>query len=52
MSLLPSPEAIYPNPSIAFNAIQLHAKDYGYAFMKFKKRYMRSRVKMYCGACL
>jgi hypothetical protein len=32
MSLLPPPEAIYPDPTTAFNAIQLHAKDHGYAF--------------------
>ena len=34
MSLLPPPEAINPDPATAFNAIQLHAKEYGYAFMK------------------
>jgi hypothetical protein len=30
MSLLPPPEAVYPDPTTAFNAIQLHAKDHGY----------------------
>jgi hypothetical protein len=38
MSLLPPPEAIYPDPTTAFNAIQLRAKDYGYAFMKRNKK--------------
>jgi hypothetical protein len=27
MPLLPPPEAIYPDPTTAFSAIQLHAKD-------------------------
>jgi hypothetical protein len=38
MSLFPLPEAIYPDPTTAFNAIQLHAKDHGYAFMKRNKK--------------
>jgi hypothetical protein len=38
MSLLPPPEAIYPDPTTAFNAIQLHAKDHGYAFIKLNKK--------------
>jgi hypothetical protein len=38
MSLLPPPEAIYPDPATAFNAIQLHAREYGYAFMKRNKK--------------
>ena len=31
MSPVPPPEAIYPDPTTAFNAIQLHAKDHGYS---------------------
>jgi hypothetical protein len=38
MSLLPPPEAIYPDPATAFNAIQLHAKEHGYTFMKRNKK--------------
>ena len=34
MSLLPPPEAIYPDPEAAFTAIQIHAKGQGYAFKK------------------
>ena len=41
MSLLPPPEAINPDPATAFNAIQLHAKEYGYAFMKRNKGLVR-----------
>jgi hypothetical protein len=51
MSLLPLPEAIYPDPTTAFNAIQLHAKDISCSVdAAQKKRYMRLRVKTYCGA--
>jgi hypothetical protein len=32
MSLLPPPEAIYPDPNTALTALQLHAKQHGYAF--------------------
>ena len=38
MSLLPPPEAVYPDPTTAFNAIQLHAKKQGYAFIKLNKK--------------
>ena len=38
MSLLPPPEAIYPDPATAFNAIQLHAKEYGYSTMQRNKK--------------
>jgi hypothetical protein len=31
MSLLPPPEAIYPDPNTALAAVQLHAKQHGYA---------------------
>jgi hypothetical protein len=31
MSLLPPPEAIYPDPNTALTAVQLHAKQHGYA---------------------
>jgi hypothetical protein len=41
MSLLPPPEAIYPDPEAAFAAIQAHAKDHGYAFKKRGKRASR-----------
>jgi FAR1 DNA-binding domain len=34
MSLLPPPEALYPDPTTALSAIQLHAKQHGYAFIK------------------
>jgi hypothetical protein len=36
MSLLLPPKAIYPNPTTAFNAIQLHVKDYRYAFINVR----------------
>jgi hypothetical protein len=32
MSLLPPPEVIYPDPNTALTALQLHAKQHGYAF--------------------
>jgi hypothetical protein len=38
MSLLPPPEAVYPDPTTAFNAIQLYAKGQGYAFIKLNKK--------------
>jgi hypothetical protein len=38
MSLLPPPEAIYPDPTTAFTAIQAHARQHGYAFIKFNKK--------------
>jgi hypothetical protein len=38
MSLLPPPEAIYPDPATAFTAIQLHAKAHGYALIKHLQR--------------
>ena len=38
MSLLPPPEAIYPDPNTAFSAIQLHAKGHGYAIAKHDKK--------------
>jgi hypothetical protein len=34
MSLLPPPEAVYPDPNTALTAIQLHAKQHGYALNK------------------
>jgi hypothetical protein len=34
MSLLPPPEAIYPDPNTAQTAIQLPAKQHGYAFFR------------------
>ena len=46
MSLLPPPEAIYPDPEAAFTAIQLHAKEQGYAFKKREKR--SNRVVFTC----
>ena len=41
MSLLPPPEAIYPDPEAVFTAIQADAKDNGYAFKKRGKRASR-----------
>jgi hypothetical protein len=41
MSLLPPPEAIYPDPDTAQIAIQLHAKQNGYAFYRFTSRATR-----------
>ena len=38
MSLLPPPEAIYPNPEAAFTTIQEHAKHHRYAFKKESKK--------------
>jgi hypothetical protein len=38
MSLLPLPEAVYPNPTTAFNTIQLHAKAHRYAFIELNKK--------------
>ena len=38
MSLLPPPKAIYPDPTTAFTAIQAHARQHGYAFIKFNKK--------------
>jgi hypothetical protein len=46
MSLLPPPEAIYPDPNTAQIAIQLHAKQHGYAFFRFNSR--ASRVVFAC----
>ena len=40
-SLLPPPEAVYPNPEAAFTAIQLHAKNNGYTFKKHDKKPFR-----------
>jgi hypothetical protein len=41
MSLLPPPEAIYPDPEAAFTVVQAHAKDHGYAFKKRGQRASR-----------
>jgi hypothetical protein len=38
MSLLPPPEAIYPDPHTAQTAIQLHAKQHGYAFFRISSK--------------
>ena len=38
MSLLPPPEAIYSDSDSAFTAVQLHAKEHGYAITKHSKR--------------
>jgi hypothetical protein len=38
MSLLPPPEAVYPDPDTALTAIQLHAKAQGYAFSEHDKK--------------
>jgi hypothetical protein len=38
MSLLPPPEAIYPDPATAFAAIQAHARQHGYAFFQRDKK--------------
>ena len=38
MSLLPPPEAIYPDPNTAFTAVQLYAKDHRYSIAKHTKR--------------
>jgi hypothetical protein len=46
MSLLPPPEAIYPNPYTAQIAIQLHAKQYRYAFFRISSK--PSRVLFAC----
>ena len=46
MSLLPPPEAIYPDPEAAYTAIQLHAKGQGYAFKKREKK--GSRIVFTC----
>ena len=46
MSLLPLPEAIYPNPDIAFTAAQLYASQHGYALSKHDKK--PSRVVFIC----
>jgi hypothetical protein len=34
MSLAPPPEALYPDRDTAFKAVQLHAKEHGYAVLK------------------
>jgi hypothetical protein len=41
MSLLPPPEAIYPDPNVALTAVQLHAKQDGYAFKIHDKKAFR-----------
>jgi hypothetical protein len=46
MSLLALPEALYPDPDTAFAAIQAHAMDAGYAFIKMDKK--ASRVVFAC----
>jgi hypothetical protein len=46
MSLLPLPEAIYPDPNTALIAVQLHAKQQGYAFKIRDKK--ASRVVFTC----
>jgi len=46
MSLLPPPEAIYPDPYTAQVAIQLHAKQHGYAFFRISSK--PSRVLFAC----
>jgi hypothetical protein len=46
MSLLPPPEAIYPDPNTALTAVQLHAKQHGYAFKIHDKK--ASRVVFAC----
>jgi hypothetical protein len=46
MSLLPPPEAIYPDPDTAQIAIQLHAKQHGYAFYRISPK--PSRVLFAC----
>jgi hypothetical protein len=46
MSLAPPPEAIYPDRDTAFQAIQLHAKDHGYAVLKRSTK--PSRVIVAC----
>jgi hypothetical protein len=38
MSLLPPPEAIYPDPATAFTAIQAHARQHGYAVCRRDSR--------------
>jgi hypothetical protein len=38
MSLLPPPEAIYPDPATAFTAIQGHARQHSYAVFQRDKR--------------
>jgi hypothetical protein len=38
MSLLPPPEAIYPDPHTAQIAIQLHAKQHRYAFFRISSK--------------
>lgn len=57
MSLLPPTEDIYPDPATAFTAIQAHARQHGYTVfqrdkrsrdLRYKQRYMRLRVNMYC----
>ena len=46
MSLLPPPEAIYADPNTALTAVQLHAKQQGYAFKIHDKK--ASRVVFTC----
>jgi hypothetical protein len=46
MSLSAPPEAIYPDPNTAFTAIQLHAKQHGYAFFRFSSK--PSRIVFAC----
>ena len=46
MSLLPPPEAIYATQEAAFTAIQMHAKDNGYALKRRGKT--ASRVVFTC----
>jgi hypothetical protein len=41
MSLLPPPEAIYPDQNTALTAVQLHAKQHGYAFKIHDKKAFR-----------
>ena len=46
MSLLPPPEALYPDPNTALAAIQLHAKQHGYALNKRSSK--ATRVTFAC----
>ena len=46
MSLLPPPEAVYPDPLTAQTTIQLHAKQHGYAFARISSE--PSRVLFTC----
>jgi hypothetical protein len=43
MSLLPPPEALYADPNTALTALQLHAKQHGYALNKRSSKDTKSR---------